>query len=65
MIQRTDADSLRSPPAPVKTASVRRVMEADMFVFTAKLNRRKAVLLLIVFALVIAAVILAVSLRGA
>ena len=36
-----------------------------MFVFTAKLNRRKAVLLLIVFALVIAAVILAVSLRGA
>ena len=35
-----------------------------MFVFTAKLNRRKAVLFLIVFALVIAAVILAVSLRG-
>ena len=35
-----------------------------MFVFTAKLNRRKAVLFLIVLALVIAAVILAVSLRG-
>ena len=35
-----------------------------MFVFTAKLNKRKAVLFLIVLALVIAAVILAVSLRG-
>ena len=35
-----------------------------MFVFTAKLNRRKAVLFLIVFALILAAVILAVSLRG-
>ena len=35
-----------------------------MFVFTAKLNRRKAVLLLVVVALVIAAVILAVSIRG-
>ncbi len=35
-----------------------------MFVFTAKLNRRKAVLLLIALALVIAAVILAVSIRG-
>ena len=35
-----------------------------MFVFTAKLNKRKAVFFLIVLALVIAAVILAVSLRG-
>ena len=34
-----------------------------MFVFTAKLNRRKAVLFLIVFALILAAIILAVSLR--
>ena len=36
-----------------------------MFVFTAKLNRRKAVLFLIVFALILAAIILAVSLRSA
>ena len=36
-----------------------------MFVFTAKLNRRKAVVFLIVFALILAAIILAVSLRGA
>ena len=36
-----------------------------MFVFTAKLNRRKAVLFLIVLVLVIAAVVLAVSLRSA
>ena len=35
-----------------------------MFVFTAKLNRKKAVLFLIVFALILAAVILAVSFRG-
>ena len=35
-----------------------------MFVFTAKLNRRKAVLFLIVFALILAAIIMAVSLRG-
>ncbi len=35
-----------------------------MFVFTAKLNRRKAVVFLIVFALILTAVILAVSLRG-
>ncbi len=35
-----------------------------MFVFTAKLNKRKAVLFLIVIALVIAAVILGVSLRS-
>ena len=47
-----------------KTASVRRELEAVMFVFTAKLNRRKAVLFLIVFALILAAIILAVSLRG-
>lgn len=60
-----DADREPVPPASVKSASVRREMEANMFVFTAKLNRRKAVLLLVVVALVIAAVILAVSIRGA
>ena len=52
------------PSSSAKTASDRRVLEAVMFVFTAKLNRRKAVLFLIVFALILAAIILAVSLRG-
>jgi hypothetical protein len=59
-----DADRTAIPPTSVKTASVRRVLEAVMFVFTAKLNRRKAVLFLIAFALILAAIILAVSLRG-
>ena len=63
-MQRMDADRCPIPPSSGKTASVRRVLEAVMFVFTAKLNRRKAVLFLIAFALVLAAIILAVSLRG-
>lgn len=59
-----DADRATIPPSSVKTASVGRVLEAVMFVFTAKLNRRKAVFFLIVFALILAAIILAVSLRN-
>ena len=35
-----------------------------MFVFTAKLNRKKAVIFVIAFALLLVAIILAVSLRG-